>query len=132
MVGFSVDDFGIDDRIVVLRLGPRWVVGFDEDALAGAGFGGVDDVALLACLNRDGARRATWVIAHDTVLAHVRDAVLEEHEHVRAVVGAKSVASAEVLIDPDLHDVRCLRMGRPVRERRVACTRLGVSVSPTR
>ena len=37
------------------------------------------------------------------VLDHVRDAVLELHEHVVAVVDAEAVAGAEVLVDPDTH-----------------------------
>ena len=50
------------------------------------------------------------IVEGDAQLRDVGDAVLQLHEHVRAVVEAQAVAGAEVLVDPDPHG-----HGRPLR-----------------
>ncbi len=89
------------DLDVEQRVGTR--VELDEDALAGAGLGGVDrrlDVAVGHPGERTGATR---VVERGTGLGDVGDAVLELGEDVGAVVDAQPVTGAEVLVDPDAH-----------------------------
>lgn len=50
--------------------------------------------------------RPTGVVECLAVLGDVGDAVLQLHEHVRAVVHTQAVTGAQVLIDPHTHDER--------------------------
>jgi hypothetical protein len=76
-------------------------VGLDEDALSGAVLGSMDDVALEGLGDIGHAARLAGVIADPRPLADVGDPVLEQHEHLRAMVDAQAVTGAQVLIDPD-------------------------------
>jgi hypothetical protein len=78
-------------------------VELDEDALAGAGLGGVD--RRLDVTNGDPRERtgAAGIVERGAGLADVGDPVLELGEDVGAVVDAQPVARAEVLVDPDTH-----------------------------
>jgi hypothetical protein len=78
-------------------------VELDEDALAGAGLGGVD--RRLDMTNGDPRERtgAAGIVERGAGLADVGDPVLELGEDVGAVVDAQPVARAEVLVDPDTH-----------------------------
>ena len=55
---------------------------------------------------RPGCRSRPGSLSDRAVLGHVGDAVLELHEHVRAVVDAQPVAGAQVLVDPHAHGRR--------------------------
>src|SRR5215218_9567893 len=79
----------------------RFRLELDEDALARALLGRLDDRLLVAGGN-DGQRpRAAGVVEDEPVLLHVGDAVLEDREHGGNVVGADAVTGAQVLVDPD-------------------------------
>ena len=75
----------------------------DEDALTRTGERRIDDRLLVARLDGCEAPRAARVVHRCAVLHHVGDAVLEQREHVVAVVDAQAVARAQVLIDPHAH-----------------------------
>jgi hypothetical protein len=81
-------------------------VDLDEDALARAQLGGVDRVGDVAFGDPGQAPRAAGVVEHLAVLDDVGDAVLEQDEHVGAVIDAESVTGAEVLVDPHTHGDR--------------------------
>ena len=49
---------------------------------------------------------AAGIVEGQAVLPDVGDTVLEDHEHVGAMIGTDPVARAEVLIDPDAHHCR--------------------------
>jgi hypothetical protein len=78
-------------------------VDLDEDALAGAGLGGVDRGLDVASGHPGERAGATGVVERGSGLGDVGDAVLELGEDVGAVVDAQPVARAEVLVDPDAH-----------------------------
>jgi hypothetical protein len=78
-------------------------VELDEDALAGAGLGGVDGGLDVAHGDPGEGSGAPGVVERRAGLADVGDPVLELGEDVRTVVDAQPVARAEVLIDPDTH-----------------------------
>ena len=77
----------------------------DEDALAGAELGGCDDITFAVSWNKREALGTAGVVQSHTVLHDVRDPVLEHHEHIRGVILAQTVTSAEILVDPDLQRV---------------------------
>ena len=52
------------------------------------------------------AAAATGVVADPLALPHVRDAVLELHEDVGAMVEAQAVTRAQILVDPHPHERR--------------------------
>jgi hypothetical protein len=79
---------------------------FDEDALTRADGGCVDYCLLVPDRYQGEACRPTRVVQGFIILSHVRDAVIENHEHVRAVILAEPVAGAEVLVDPYMHSSR--------------------------
>src|SRR5579859_1716304 len=72
----------------------------DEDALPRAVFGRRHDGAFEVHRYRHITLRPTGLVADPVSVVDIRDAVLEQHEHLRAVVDAQSVAGAEVLIYP--------------------------------
>ena len=78
----------------------------DEDAFPRAEFGGVDRVGDVAFVHRRKAARATRIVEDLAVLDDVGDPVLEECEHIGAVIDAESITGAEVLVDPHTHGVR--------------------------
>jgi oligopeptidase B len=80
------------------------VLDVDEDALARAGQGGVDDGLLVASGDSGQAATATRIVEHVVGLGHVGDPILQLHEYVGAVVDTESVTSTQVLIDPHPHD----------------------------
>jgi len=53
--------------------------------------------------NKGGLPAAPRIIAYDTVLNHVGYTVLKETEHVRGVIGAKSVTGTKILVYPNPH-----------------------------
>lgn len=79
-------------------------VDLDEDALAGAHLGGVDDGTDVAVGDASEAARAAGVVAGPAGLGDVGDAVLELDEDVVAVVDTDPVSGTEVLVDPHAHD----------------------------
>jgi hypothetical protein len=78
-------------------------VELDEDALAGAGLGGVDGGLDVAHGDPGEGSGAAGVVERGAGLGDVGDPVLELGEDVGTVVDAQPVARAEVLIDPDTH-----------------------------
>ena len=78
-------------------------VDLDEDALAGARVGGIDDGADVALGHPRQAAGTARIVERVAVLGHIGDAVLELHEHVGAMVEAEPVTGAQVLIDPNPH-----------------------------
>src|SRR5579871_5513452 len=82
---------------------PRAGLRLDEDALAGALLGGLDDRvehAVGDVRQRFGATR----LREDLVaLLHVGEAVVEQREHGGRDLLAQPVTGAEILVDPDLH-----------------------------
>ncbi len=86
--------------------------GFDEDALAGALLGGLDDGVELTVGNLGetvGTLRVALGRRVDLVaLFDVGQTVVEKSEDVRCDFLAQTVAGAEILIDPDLHSSRAL------------------------
>ncbi len=81
--------------------------GFDEDALAGALLGGLDDRVELPVGDVGHAVRALGVALRGGedrgALFHVGETVVEQGEHVGADLFAEPVTGAEILVDPDLH-----------------------------
>ena len=78
-------------------------VPLDEDALAGALLGGLDD-GVLELLGHPGhAGGAARLVLDVVALLHVGEPVVEQGEHGRRDLLAQAVARAEILIDPDLH-----------------------------
>ena len=76
----------------------------DEDALSGTHLGGHDDfVAELRQLIGDGDQAVPLpgVVAEPFAVVDVADPVLEDHEHLRAMIDTETVAGAEILVDPD-------------------------------
>ena len=82
-------------------------LGFNEDALAGAFFGRLDNgIHLIIGEVREafGALRVAFRGGEDLLaLAHVGESVVKEDEHVGGDFFADSISGAEILIDPDLH-----------------------------
>ena len=76
----------------------------DEDALAGAGEGGMDDGLLVASRDLGQALTPAGIVEHVLAFDHVCDAIFQLGEHVGAMVDAQPVAGAQVLIDPYPHD----------------------------
>jgi oligopeptidase B len=76
----------------------------DEDALAGAGEGGIDNGLVVALAHKGEAAGTTGIVQGDAVLGNVGNAVLKLDEHVGAVVEAQPIAGAQVLVDPHPHD----------------------------
>ena len=88
----------------------------DENALSGAFFGGFNDGVDLA-VGELGETLGALGIAlglRENLVAfhHVREAVVEQGEHVGGDLFAQPVAGAEILIDPDLHVDGCSFMLR--------------------
>src|SRR5690606_28505208 len=81
----------------------RGRLGLDEDALPRTVHRRVDHAPLVALGHGGEALVASGVVEHPVTVLHVRDAVLQEDEHLRTVVDAQPVARAEVLVDPDPH-----------------------------
>ncbi len=79
-------------------------VDLDEDALTGAGLGGVHDVGDVALADPGEAARATGVVERSPVLRDVGDPVFQLDEHVGTVIDTDPVTGAEVLVDPHSHD----------------------------
>ena len=79
----------------------------DEDAFSWAVERSRDDGAFEARRHIDDALVAAGIVADHVTVANVGDAVLEKNEHFGAVIGAKTVTGAQVLVDPNSHhDVR--------------------------
>jgi len=101
--------------VTARRVGRARRSGFDEDALAGALLGGLDDAVELVI--RDvghslGALRVALGGGEDLAVLHdVGEAVVEQREDVRRDLLAQAVPCAEILIDPDLHDVAVSSVG---------------------
>ena len=94
--GFGVDDAGIGGVVNLVIL--------QADALAGAVDRGGDRLIDETHRDRDHAHSAAGVVARSARgISHVREAVLEQHEHVRAVIGAQAITRTEILADPDAH-----------------------------
>ena len=89
------------ERLVRIDIGG--VIDLDEDALTRADFGGMDHVGDQPHRNNREAPRSTRVVERFARLAHVRDAVLEQDEHLRAMVHAQAVTCAQILVDPHVH-----------------------------
>lgn len=53
--------------------------------------------------NKGGLPAAPRIIAYDAVLHHIGYTVLKETEHVRSVIGAKSVTGTKILVYPNPH-----------------------------
>jgi oligopeptidase B len=77
----------------------------DEDALAGAGQGGMNDSLLIASGNLGKALTATRIIEHVAPFDDVGDPIFQLGEDVGTMVDTQSVARAQVLIYPYPHDV---------------------------
>jgi oligopeptidase B len=77
----------------------------DEDALAGACQGRVDDRLLVARIDVGQAAGTARIVEHHVHLGDVGDPVLQLDEHIGAMVEAQPVARAQVLVDPHPHDV---------------------------
>jgi hypothetical protein len=80
-------------------------VELDEDALTGAGLGGVDGGLDVADGDPGEGSGTAGVVEGGAGLGDVGDPVLELGEDVGTVVDAQPVARAEVLVDPDTHGV---------------------------
>src|SRR5262245_53208819 len=79
------------------------LVDLDEDALAGALLGRLDDRFLHATGNVGEALGPARVLEDLVAFLHVGETVVEQREHVGSDLFAEAVAGAEVLVDPDLH-----------------------------
>src|SRR5688500_16971065 len=86
---------------------------FDEDALSGALFGGLDDRFFLPGGHVGQAFGATRVAEDLLALLDVGEPVVEQGEHVGGDLLAEAVAGAEILIDPDLHGRAALLVWAP-------------------
>jgi len=53
--------------------------------------------------NKGGLPAASRIIANDAILHHIGYTVLKETEHVRGVIGAKSVTGTKILVYPNPH-----------------------------
>ncbi len=105
MSGGVVGDVGQIGNVVADTRSNR-DVDLDEDALARAELGGVDRVGDITLAHHRQAARSTGIVEHLSVLDNVGDAVLEQGEHVGAVIDAQSVTGAQVLVDPHSHRCR--------------------------
>ena len=81
------------------------LLGFDEDALAGALLGGFDHGVEHAVGDVGQTLGATGVGEHLVAFFHVGEAVVEQREDGGRDLLAQAVAGAEILVDPDLHAV---------------------------
>ena len=79
-------------------------IDLDEDALAGAGLGRVDDIGDVALGDPGETARAAGIVERGTVLGDVRDPILELNEHIGTVIDTDPVTGAQVLVNPDTHD----------------------------
>ena len=84
------------------------LVDFDEDALARALFGGLDDRLFLPRGHCREPFCAARVAENLRPFLDVREPVVEQGEHVGRDLLAEAVAGAQVLVDPDLHRERLL------------------------
>ena len=104
-------DAGVD---LDVELGVDRRVDLDEDALAGAGLGGVDHLLHHgAAGTRASEPDPPGSFSGAARFRDVGDAVLELGEHVVAVVDAQAVAGAQVLVDPHPHEGARYRYQRP-------------------
>jgi protein-L-isoaspartate O-methyltransferase len=89
--------------------------GFDEDALAGALLGGLDHAIELVVRNVGHPLGALGVAlggGEDLAVLHdIGETVVEQREDVGRDLLAQAVPRAEILIDPDLHDVAVSSVG---------------------
>ena len=84
------------------RVGVR-LVGLDEDALAGALLGGLDD-GVEHVVGEAGETLGAARVGEDLVaFLDVGEAVVEQGEDGGGDLLAEAVAGAEILVDPDLH-----------------------------
>ena len=98
-----INELGVEDVRLVSVVG---LVVFQEDALAGTVERGGDHPIDEALRNGDHAHPASGVVARRAGdIAHVREPVLEEHEHVGTVIGAQAITGTEILVDPHAHSV---------------------------
>jgi hypothetical protein len=65
----------------------------------------VDDVVDVAIADPSKAAGPTRVVQWRTILGNVRDPIFKLDKDVRAVVDANSIAGAEVLINPNSHNI---------------------------
>ncbi len=63
----------------------------------------MDHIAEMSFAHPCQTARPTGIVEHLAVLGDVRDAVLELHEDVGAVIDAQTVTGAQVLVDPHTH-----------------------------
>ena len=79
----------------------------DEDTFTRAVERCVDDIRLeeLPVGDRNHAQPAARIAREHSGggISDIRDAILQQHEHLRAVIGAQPVTGAQVLIDPNVH-----------------------------
>ena len=83
--------------------GDAGALDLDEDALAGAGHGGIDDPLDVARVHDGEAAGTTGIVERPALVGDVGDAVLELDEDIGAVIDAQPVAGAQVLVDPHPH-----------------------------
>ena len=77
----------------------------DEDALPGTLLGRLGD-GVLEVLGHEGhAGGPARVVLHLVAVLDIGEAVVEQREHGRRDLLAQSVTGAQILVDPDLHDV---------------------------
>lgn len=77
----------------------------NEDALTRACVGRVNHIVAMAPIDIGQTTRTTRIVQRLRVLHHIRDAIFQLPKDVGAMIDAKTVARAEVLIDPYPHDL---------------------------
>src|SRR5205085_10130741 len=86
------------------RAGEQGSVDLDEDALARALLGRLDHGVIHAVRHRGQALGPTRVAEDLVAFLHVGEPVVQQGEHGGGDLLAETVAGAQILIDPDLHD----------------------------
>ena len=77
----------------------------DENAFAGTVLGGQDDGEIVLDRHSSQNRAVERITERNAVFVHVGDAIFELNKHVGAVVQAKPIAGAQILINPHAHQL---------------------------
>lgn len=83
------------------KYGSAQVITFYEDALAGADKSCANDGLLVLFGHRCLAFGHPWIIQHDALFAHVRNAIFEQHEYLGHDINTQAIAGAKILVDPN-------------------------------
>ena len=84
----------------------------DEDAFAGALLGGLDYSIFQFAGHRGHTGGTTRLVLYVGAVLDIGQSVVEQREYRRRDLLAKTVSRAEILVDPDLHQVSLLHVSR--------------------